>query len=55
LYESVKNGSETKRALDKNSQPDYREQLEVELQEIRDSEIWRAGNTVRSLRPENNK
>ncbi|ORX72127.1 ketol-acid reductoisomerase mitochondrial precursor [Linderina pennispora] len=55
LYESVKNGSETKRALDKNSQPDYREQLEVELQEIRDSEIWRAGSTVRSLRPENNK
>ncbi|KAJ1816555.1 Bifunctional acetohydroxyacid reductoisomerase, partial [Coemansia sp. RSA 2671] len=55
LYESVKNGSETKRALDKNSQPDYRESLEVELEEIRGSEIWRAGETVRSLRPENNK
>ncbi|KAJ2888283.1 Bifunctional acetohydroxyacid reductoisomerase, partial [Coemansia aciculifera] len=55
LYESVKNGSETKRALDKNSQADYRESLEVELEEIRNSEIWRAGETVRSLRPENNK
>ncbi|KAJ2031187.1 Bifunctional acetohydroxyacid reductoisomerase [Coemansia sp. RSA 376] len=55
LYESVKNGSETKRALDKNSQPDYRESLEIELAEIRESEIWRAGETVRSLRPENNK
>ncbi|KAJ2876793.1 Bifunctional acetohydroxyacid reductoisomerase [Coemansia aciculifera] len=55
LYESVKNGSETKRALDKNSQPDYRESLELELEEIRGSEIWRAGETVRSLRPENNK
>ncbi|KAJ2813853.1 Bifunctional acetohydroxyacid reductoisomerase [Coemansia furcata] len=55
LYESVKNGTETKRALDKNSQPDYRESLEVELEEIRESEIWRAGKTVRSLRPENNK
>ncbi|KAI8324119.1 ketol-acid reductoisomerase [Martensiomyces pterosporus] len=55
LYESVKNGTESQRALDKNSQPDYRESLEVELEEIRESEIWRAGKTVRSLRPENNK
>ncbi|KAJ2856592.1 Bifunctional acetohydroxyacid reductoisomerase [Coemansia erecta] len=55
LYESVRNGSETKRALDKNSQPDYRESLEVELKDIRESEIWRAGETVRGLRPENNK
>ncbi|KAJ2667224.1 Bifunctional acetohydroxyacid reductoisomerase [Coemansia sp. RSA 1199] len=55
LYESVKNGTESQRALDKNSQADYRESLEVELEEIRQSEIWRAGETVRSLRPENNK
>ncbi|KAI9505066.1 Bifunctional acetohydroxyacid reductoisomerase [Coemansia spiralis] len=55
LYESVKNGSESQRALDKNSQSDYRESLEEELKEIRESEIWRAGETVRSLRPENNK
>ncbi|KAJ2154043.1 Bifunctional acetohydroxyacid reductoisomerase, partial [Coemansia sp. RSA 562] len=55
LYESVKNGTESQRALDKNSQPDYRESLEVELEEIRQAEIWRAGETVRSLRPENNK
>ncbi|KAJ1762165.1 Bifunctional acetohydroxyacid reductoisomerase [Coemansia sp. RSA 1752] len=55
LYESVKNGTESQRALDKNSQADYRESLEVELEEIRQAEIWRAGETVRSLRPENNK
>ncbi|KAJ1830399.1 Bifunctional acetohydroxyacid reductoisomerase [Coemansia sp. RSA 2711] len=55
LYESVKNGTESQRALDKNSQPDYRESLEVELKEIRESEIWRAGETVRGLRPENKK
>ncbi|KAJ2502595.1 Bifunctional acetohydroxyacid reductoisomerase [Coemansia sp. RSA 1972] len=55
LYESVKNGTESQRALDKNSQPDYRESLEVELEEIHQAEIWRAGETVRSLRPENNK
>ncbi|PVU91976.1 hypothetical protein BB561_004111 [Smittium simulii] len=53
LYESVVNGTEVKRALDKNSQPTYREDLEVELAEIDNSEIWRAGKTVRSLRPEN--
>ncbi|KAL1934746.1 hypothetical protein VTP01DRAFT_6928 [Rhizomucor pusillus] len=53
LYESVKNGSETARSLDRNSKPDYRERLEEELAEIRESEIWRAGKTVRQLRPEN--
>jgi ketol-acid reductoisomerase len=26
----------------------------VELAELRESEMWRAGKTVRSLRPENN-
>ncbi|KAK9718459.1 Bifunctional acetohydroxyacid reductoisomerase [Basidiobolus ranarum] len=54
LYESVANGSETRRSLDKNSKPNYREELEKELEEIRESEMWRAGKTVRSLRPENN-
>ncbi|TPX59128.1 ketol-acid reductoisomerase (NADP+) [Spizellomyces sp. 'palustris'] len=54
LYESVENGSETKRSLEENSRPDYRERLEAELREIRESEMWRAGRTVRSLRPENN-
>ncbi len=42
-----------KNQLLRNSQPDYREKLEVELQELRDSEMWQAGQTVRSLRPEN--
>ncbi|CDS08149.1 Putative Ketol-acid reductoisomerase,mitochondrial [Lichtheimia ramosa] len=53
LYASVRDGSETARSLDRNSQPDYREKLEEELKEIRESEIWRAGKTVRQLRPEN--
>jgi ketol-acid reductoisomerase len=38
--------------LEANSRPDYREQLEVELKTIRDSEMWQAGAAVRSLRPE---
>ncbi|KAH3903211.1 probable Ketol-acid reductoisomerase, mitochondrial [Saccharomycodes ludwigii] len=53
LYESVKNGSETKRSLEFNSQPDYRAKLESELDTIRNMEIWRVGKEVRKLRPEN--
>lgn len=55
LYTSVKTGKETQRSLEYNSQPDYRERYEKELEEIRNLEIWRAGKAVRSLRPENQK
>lgn len=55
LYDSVAAGHESQRSIDSNSKPDYREKLEVELKELRDSEIWQAGKTVRSLRPENQK
>jgi ketol-acid reductoisomerase len=53
LYEKVKTGQETRRVLDVNSAPDYREKLQKELDEIKNSEMWRAGAAVRSLRPEN--
>ncbi|MFT7249972.1 MAG: ketol-acid reductoisomerase [Arcticibacterium sp.] len=53
LYESVKSQNEAEISISRNSQPDYREKLEVELAELRNSEMWRAGKTVRSLRPEN--
>lgn len=53
LYESVATGKEAARSIASNSQPDYREKLEVELRELRESEMWQAGQTVRSLRPEN--
>jgi ketol-acid reductoisomerase len=53
LYDSVAAGKESQRSIDSNSQPDYREKLEVELKDLRDSEMWQAGRTVRSLRPEN--
>jgi ketol-acid reductoisomerase len=55
LYTAVENGSETKRSLEYNSQPDYREKYNQELKEIDELEIWRAGKAVRSLRPENAK
>ena len=53
LYHSVETGNEARITLEANSKPDYRENLEVELAAIRDSEMWRAGAAVRSLRPEN--
>src|SRR6187397_3600862 len=53
LYESVAAGKESQRSIDSNSKPDYREKLEEELKELRESELWQAGKTVRSLRPEN--
>ena len=55
LYEEVAAGREAQRSIDSNSQPDYREKLEEELKELRDSEMWQAGKVVRSLRPENQK
>ncbi len=55
LYESVKTGEETRIVLDVNSKPDYREKLQVELDEIKNSEMWKAGAAVRALRPENRK
>jgi ketol-acid reductoisomerase len=53
LYQSVVSGVETGIVLDKNSDPNYREKLDAELKTMRDSEMWRAGAAVRSLRPEN--
>jgi ketol-acid reductoisomerase len=55
LYERVKTGKETKRVLEANSAPDYKEKLDKELEEMRMTEMWRAGAAVRALRPENRK
>jgi ketol-acid reductoisomerase len=52
LYESVISGKETRIVLEANSAPDYRERLQEELDEIKNSEMWRAGAAVRKLRPE---
>ncbi len=53
LYDSVATGNEAQLSIDSNSKDDYRVKLEAELEELRESEMWRAGRTVRSLRPEN--
>ena len=55
LYKEVAAGNEAQRSIDSNGRSDYREKLEVELKELRESEMWRTGATVRQLRPENAK
>ena len=52
LYQSVASGEEARRTLEANSRADYRQQLEKELKEVADSELWQAGAQVRALRPE---
>jgi ketol-acid reductoisomerase len=52
LYERVISGKETRIVLEANSAPDYRKRLQEELDEIKNSEMWRAGAAVRKLRPE---
>jgi ketol-acid reductoisomerase len=51
LYDSVAAGKEAEIVIREGSKADYREKLAVELQEIRDSELWRTGAEVRKLRP----
>jgi ketol-acid reductoisomerase len=51
LYELVATGEETRIVLERSAESDYRQKLANELKEMGDSEMWRAGATVRSLRP----
>ena len=55
LYDEVAKGNEAQRSIDSNSEVDYREKLDAELTELRESEMWQTGAVVRSLRPERNK
>ncbi|MDF9797528.1 ketol-acid reductoisomerase [Catalinimonas alkaloidigena] len=51
LYDSVASGNEAKITIEANSKSDYRPKLEKELDELRESEMWKAGAQVRKLRP----
>lgn len=54
LYEEVASGREANRVISEGSKTNYRQKLEVELTEIRESELWQAGAAVRKLRPKLN-
>jgi ketol-acid reductoisomerase len=51
LYDNVAAGIEAQKSIDSNSKPDYREKLELELKDLRESELWKSGSQVRKLRP----
>lgn len=51
LYNRVKTGKECTRVLNACGAPDYQVQLQKELNEIGNSEMWQAGKAVRALRP----
>ena len=55
LYQRVASGEQASIVIAAGSDPEYRKKLEAELTEVRASEIWRAGDQVRSLRPQNQK
>lgn len=55
LYSEVENGNEARRTLEKNSDPNYRIELDKELKTLTNLELWQAGKKVRELRPENRK
>ena len=54
-YEKVVSGEEAKISISSNSRDDYRNQLNKELDEINNQEMWLAGRELRALRPENNR
>lgn len=51
LYKSVRDGVETQRVIDSLSADNYRDSLNAELKQMRESELWQAGAAVRQLRP----
>lgn len=55
LYDLVAAGEETRIVLEKSQEENYRQKLADELKEMGSSEMWRAGATVRSLRPRRQK
>jgi ketol-acid reductoisomerase len=51
LYKKVKSGEECVRVLNSTGAVNYKQGLDAELNELGNSEMWRAGAAVRKLRP----
>ena len=49
-YAEVVNGNEARRVIDKNSSLTYRDELETELKEIDNQELWKTARILRDLR-----
>jgi ketol-acid reductoisomerase len=52
-YEEVKNGNEAKKVINSNSDPDYREKLNQELEVLKNQELWQVSKVMRNLRFDN--
>ncbi len=50
LYDNVKSGKEARIVLEANSAADCEEKLEKEINKIKNSEMWKAGEATRKLR-----
>jgi ketol-acid reductoisomerase len=55
LYELTAAGEESRIVLEKSKEPNYKQKLADELKAMGNSELWRAGAMVRSLRPSKQK
>ena len=51
LYKAVKSQAEAKRVIKVCGASDYKKKLDAELRQMGNSEMWRAGAAVRTLRP----
>jgi ketol-acid reductoisomerase len=51
LYSKVKSGEECTRVLESTGAANYKDVLDGELKDLRNSEMWQAGAAVRKLRP----
>ena len=51
LYESVETGKEARITIESNQKSNYRANLNKELKELKESELWKTGSEVRKLRP----
>jgi len=55
LYELTATGEEARIVLERSKEANYKQKLADELKAMGNSELWRTGVTVRSLRPSNKK
>ena len=51
LYESTKKMQEAREVIRDTGRADYKEFMAQKLQDMHDSEMWKAGEAVRTLRP----
>ena len=49
-YSSVKNNTEAKRVIEANSNTNYREKLDLELESIKKQEMWDVGGQIRQIK-----